>query len=652
MALDTHVSENQTGVSRETDPVITQLPDNPTTSDSASERLRVVIVGHVDHGKSTLIGRIFYDTDSMPEGKVESIRKACEAEGMPFEYAFLLDALLEEQEQNITIDTTRIPFRTGKRGYEIIDAPGHKEFLKNMITGAAGADAAILLIAASEGVREQSRRHASLLRLLGVRQIVVAVNKMDLVGYDRETFERVRAEYTDFLAEIGLTAREFVPISAREGENIARRATATMPWYDGSTILETLDAFVAPEPTMDQPLRFVVQDVYRFDARRQIAGRVESGRLRVGDSLAFYPGGKSARVATLERWNEPERDYAIAGESISLTLDEQLFVERGHVATHTGGSSVPATNRQLRANLFWMSQQSWTVGEKLRLRLATQETGARIVRIASVTDAATLEESDDARTTVERNDVAEVILETDKPLAYDPHDINPTLGRFVIVQNRRAAGGGILLGKVEDTTPETRNIVWSESPVTREELEARNGHKGAILWLTGLSGSGKSTLAKRVHRALFDRGIQATILDGDNLRHGLNADLGFSEEDRRENIRRAAHVARLLAETGQIVLTAFISPYASDRAAAREVAQGGGIPFAEIYVDAPIEACEARDPKGLYRRARAGEIKQFTGLDAPYEAPTHPEVHLKTSVASLEDTATALLEAVLSIGRQ
>jgi bifunctional enzyme CysN/CysC len=303
----------------------------------ATPRLKVVVVGHVDHGKSTLIGRIFYDTGALPEGKVEAIQKACELEGMPFEYAFLLDALLEEQEQNITIDTTQIPFQTAARRYVLIDAPGHKEFLKNMVTGAASADAAILVIAANEGVREQSRRHGYLLRLLGVRQIVVAVNKMDLVGYDQATFERVRDEYAAFLAEIGLTAQRFVPVSAREGDNVANRASGVMPWYDGPAVLETLDGFTAPRPQADLPLRFVLQDVYRFDARRILAGRIEAGTLAVGDTLTFSPGGRTAKVASFERWNGPGRDWAVAGESVAVMLDEQLFVKRGHVATVTGG---------------------------------------------------------------------------------------------------------------------------------------------------------------------------------------------------------------------------------------------------------------------------------------------------------------------------
>ena len=609
-------------------------------------KLRVVVVGHVDHGKSTLIGRIFHDTDSLPEGKLESIQKACELEGMPFEYAFLLDALLEEQAQNITIDTTQIPFRTAKRGYVLVDAPGHKEFLKNMITGAASADAAVLLIAANEGVREQSRRHGYLLRLLGVRQIVVAVNKMDLVGYDRATFDRLQAEYTEFLRELGLTARQFVPVSAREGDNIARHAREAMPWYDGPTILETLDGFDVPPGQADLPLRFVVQDIYRFDARRILAGRIEAGTLRVGDTLEFAPGNKTSQVASFERWHGPGRDFAVAGESVGITLADQLFVERGHVATLQTAEEKPRTATRLRANLFWMGSEPLAVGEAVRLKLATQETVCRVRAIERVIDASTLAATISA-TQINKNDVAEVLIETERPVAFDRTDRFPTLGRFVLVRDRQVSGGGILIDSDEAEAapveiPASPHIVWSEATVSPDERTRRNGHRGGVVWLTGLSGSGKSTIAGAVHRALWEAGAQTTILDGDNLRHGLCADLGFSPADRTENIRRAAHVARLFAETGLVTLASFISPYAADRDAARAVAVAGGVPFIEVHVKAPVALCEERDPKGLYVKARAGQISGFTGIDAPYEAPDAPEITLDTAAQTIEESAAQL----------
>jgi bifunctional enzyme CysN/CysC len=613
---------------------------------SETRRLRVVTVGHVDHGKSTLIGRIFYDTDALPEGKAEQIQKACQAEGMEFEYAFLLDALLEEQEQNITIDTTQLPFQTTKRGYVLVDAPGHKEFLKNMVTGAASADAALLIIAASEGVREQSRRHGYLLSLLGVKQILVVVNKMDLVDYSEETYGLIVDEYTAFLKEIGLEAVQFLPVSARNGDNVARQARDVMPWYQGPTVLDALDNLEAPPSEADQPLRLPVQDVYRFDARRIFAGRIETGTLRVGDSLTFSPGSKTSVVKTIERWHGPERDFAVAGESVGITLEDQLFVERGAVAARA--ETLPATTSRFRARLFWMGQSDLVVGGRYRLKLASQEAMATVAEIERVIDASTLSFSETEHSRVARNDVAELILETDAPLALDPHDTIALTGRFVLVDNRITAGGGIVLEPVVARQVKSENLTVSLGNVMGEERARRNGHRGAVVWLTGLSGSGKSTLAHALERSLFTHGHQTYVLDGDNLRFGLNANLGFAPEDRDENIRRVSETAKLFADSGQIVITALISPYRESRAKARAIAAHDGIPFIEVYVNTPLETCEARDPKQLYQKARAGEIKGFTGIDAPYEAPEHPEVTLDTESLSVEQSVTLLTEAVLA----
>ena len=615
----------------------------PSDAHSEAQRLRIVVVGHVDHGKSTLIGRIFHDTGAMPEGKEAQIRAACAAEGMPFEWAFLLDALLEEQEQNITIDTTRIPFRTRKRQYEIIDAPGHKEFLKNMVTGAASADAAVLVIAANEGVKEQSRRHGYLLRLLGVKQVVVAVNKMDTVRYDADVYDRVVDEYTQFLAEIGVTAQRFVPISARDGDNVAETARTTMGWYTGATILETLDGFNAAILPDSAPLRFITQDIYRFDARRLIAGRVESGKLRAGDTLTFYPGNRTAKIKAVERWNSPNTKTATAGDAILLTLEDQIFAERGHIATLSGAANPPSVGTHLRANLFWLGDDLKT-GETVKLRLATQEIGARIVSIDGIVDAATLEKV--TRDTILKNDVAEVTIETDKAVAFDAQTGFETTGRFVLVHNRRVAGGGILISGAEAAQTHPRNIVWNPDAVTVTERTGKNGHRGAVIWLTGLSGSGKSTIANAVNRALWEQGWQSTVLDGDNLRHGLNSDLGFTETDRNENVRRAGAVATLFAQAGLVTLCAFISPFAADREAARASAAGAGVLFVEVFLDTPLEVAESRDVKGLYKRARAGEIPNFTGISSPYEPPANPDVHIRTENMATEDSARILWDAV------
>jgi bifunctional enzyme CysN/CysC len=603
-----------------------------------TRRLRVVFVGHVDHGKSTLIGRIFYDTKSLPDGKVEQIQAACKEEGMEFEYAFLLDALLEEQAQNITIDTTQIQFRTAKRPYVIIDAPGHKEFLKNMITGAASADAAVLLIAANEGVREQSKRHGYLLSLLGVRQVVVAVNKMDLVGFDQATYDAVVAEYTAFLKEIGLEARAFIPVSARNGYNVANAARAEMPWYTGPSITDMLDTFEPPKPLHDQPLRFPLQAVYRFDDRRILAGRVEAGTLRVGDTLIFSPGNKTGVVASIERWNAPNRDYAQAGESIGITLTEQIFVERGHVASHQ--AAAPIESNRFKARLFWMGKGNLAIGQRVKLKLTTQELDAEIVSIERIIDASTLEALPGDRGTIARNDVAEVTIQVRGALAFDNADRNALLGRFVLLEGRQVGGGGIIFGGTytDRTQPKSANIFWSEGNVTPAQRFARNGHKGAVVWLTGLSGSGKSTISRALERELFNAGIQTDI------RHGLNSNLGFSPEDRVENIRRVAEVARLMADAGIVVITAFISPYQNDRRRARSIACEAGVDFFEVFVSADLATCERRDPKGLYKKARAGQIAEFTGISAPYEAPDSPEVTVDTSSQSVPESVASILE--------
>ncbi|MGZ4966212.1 MAG: adenylyl-sulfate kinase [Chthoniobacterales bacterium] len=609
-------------------------------------RLKIVFVGHVDHGKSTLIGRILHDTNSLPEGKIAAIQEACAAEGMEFEYAFLLDALLEEQSQNITIDTTQIPFRSARRRYVIIDAPGHKEFLKNMITGASRADAAVLVVAANEGVREQSRRHAYLLSLLGISQIVVVVNKMDLAAYSETTFREIEQEYRKFLHSLGLEARRFISASAKAGENVARRGEPK--WYSGPTLLEALDEIeIATAPTQ-QPLRFCVQDVYRFDERRIIAGRIESGALRVGDELVFSPANKISAVASIEGFNSPARDEAITGDSIGITLREQIFVERGYVASHP--EERPIETNRFRADIFWLAEAPLRKDAQYSLRLATQEVKCQVVAIEQVMDSSTLAVSPNEAKEVARNEVGRVTLQTRGPLVIDNHDRVPSLGRFVLVKDGRICGGGITFGGVytERAAVKSKNISWMEGKITAQRRAELTGHRGAVVWLTGLSGAGKSTIAQGVEAELFARGMHAYILDGDNVRHGLNSNLGFSPEDRVENIRRVGEVAKLMADAGTVVITAFISPYRVDRRCAREIALEAKAEFIEVFVDAPLQVCEQRDPKQLYKKARAGQIRDFTGIDAPYEAPEDPEITVRTDQQTAEESVAAILEQLLA----
>ena len=617
------------------------------TSD-VETKLRVVFVGHVDHGKSTLIGRILHDTGSLPEGKIEEIKKTCAAEGMEFEFAFLLDALLEEQKQNVTIDTTEIPFRTARRRYAIIDAPGHKEFLKNMITGASRADAAILVIGADEGVREQSRRHAYLLSMLGIRNVIVVVNKMDLVDYSEKRFREIEQEYRKFLKDLGLDARIFIPASAKQGENVAT-ASMKMKWYCAANVLEALDLLEPEKRDADLPLRFCVQDVYRFDGRRIIAGRIETGTLRVGDQLVFSPANKSSVVAAIERWNAPATPnaFGVADDSVGITLAEQIFVERGYVASHQ--NETPVETNRFHADLFWIVRDPLRVGHFYELRLATQQVKCQIVSIEHVTDSSTLETTSDGREQLERNEIGRVTIQTRAPLVIDNHDRIPNLGRFVIIDDGQICGGGTIFGGVytDRSVAKSKNIFWTEEKITARERAVRTGHRGAVVWLTGLSGAGKSTIAQSIERDLFHRGMNTYVLDGDNIRHGLNSNLGFSPDDREENIRRVSEVAKLMADAGTVVITAFISPYRMDRSRAREIALEGNAEFIEVFVDAPLEVCEARDPKNLYKKARAGQIREFTGIDAPYEAPEDPEIVVHTDQQSVDESVATILEQLL-----
>ncbi len=597
-----------------------------------TEQLKIVIVGHVDHGKSTLVGRLFYDTGSLPEGKYEKIKAACDHRGMPFEWAFLMDGLQAERDQNITIDTAQIWFRTPKRQYVIIDAPGHKEFLKNMVTGAASAEAALLLIDASEGVQEQSRRHGFLLSLLGIRQIAVLVNKMDLKNYSDKVFKSIEDEYRAFLSQVGVEPKLFIPMAAAKGDNVATKSPH-MPWYSGPTVLEALDRFQVAESQQKLPLRFPVQDVYRFDRRRILAGRVESGTLRVGDKILFSPRNKMSTIKSIEGWPQGSREVASAGESIGITLTEQIYVERGQIGSME--HDAPMEGDVFNAKLFWLGRQNLEVGRKIKLKLTTEEVECQIQSIEKVIDASTLAEVDvTSRPYIARNDVAEITVRTKTPIAFDNADRIVNTGRFVLIDRLQVCGGGVISkGEYPDRREvlsgvKSQNIFWSAGKVTREARERRNRHKGAILWLTGLSGAGKSTVATELERELFAMGLHTYILDGDNIRHGLSANLGFSPEDRTENIRRVAEVSRLLMDAGVLVITAFISPYRDDRRLARSLVDEGE--FIEVYVNAPLDVCEQRDPKGLYKKARAGQIANFTGVSAPYEAPDQPEIVVHT----------------------
>ncbi|MEQ8967707.1 MAG: adenylyl-sulfate kinase [Azospirillaceae bacterium] len=606
--------------------------------------LRIVVVGHVDHGKSTLIGRLLYDTDSLPEGKFEELQRVSERRGMPLEWSFVLDAFQAERDQAVTIDTTQIWFRSRERDYVIIDAPGHREFLRNMVSGAANAEAAVLVVDAAEGVREQTRRHAYLLHMLGLRQILVVVNKMDAVDHSDRRFAEVKREVERYLEDIGLSPNAVIPISAREGDNLAR-PSSRMLWYEGETVVDSLDRFRPLAAPIERPLRFPVQDVYKFDERRIVAGRIESGILRVGDEILVSPANRAARIKSIEAWNSAVQQVeARAGQSIGITLEDQLFIERGDVISHIQDAS--KLSHVFRTTLFWLGTKPLEVGNRYTLKLATRMTPVTVEKIETVIDTQSLGST--TGEAVQRDEVAEVILRARETLSIDEHRDNPAMGRAVLLDRYDTVGGGVVDMRGypdlrQGSEVRSTNVSAVEHLLTTEARAARNGHDGAVVWLTGLSGAGKSTLAMHLERRLFDKGYHVYVLDGDNVRRGLNADLGFGPDERAENIRRVGEVAALFADAGTIVITSFISPYREDRNRARAAAPGR---FHEVYVAADLAVCETRDPKGLYRKARAGEIKDFTGISSPYEEPDNADLVVDTSHQSVESCVDSLVAYV------
>ncbi|MBN8973313.1 MAG: adenylyl-sulfate kinase [Rhizobiales bacterium] len=619
--------------------IVANRPVAPAAT-SSRPLVRIVIVGHVDHGKSTLIGRLLHETGSLPDGKFETLKAVSERRGMPFEWSFLLDSLQTERDQGITIDTTQIGFRTPHRDVVLIDAPGHAEFLRNMITGAAQADAALLLIDAFEGVRDQTRRHGYLLHLLGVKQVAVIVNKMDRVGFDRQRFQAISDEISAHLTGLGVTPTAIIPISAREGDGVGA-ASKRLGWHDGPTVIGAIDQFEPARALEQLPLRLPVQAIYKFDDRRIVAGRIESGHLTSGDEIVIMPAGKIAKIRSVESWPATSlRERHHAGHAVGITLDRELFLERGDIIGHT--NSAPRATKRLRARIFWLHDEPLTAGSAILVRLGTKESRATVAAIDKAVDPGEL--SNAASAAIARNHVGEIDIALAQPVAVDIHTDNPHTGRLVIEVNGRIAGGGLVIGidAAQRATP--IDIVPMESALQPEERAARYHHRGAVLWFTGLPGAGKSTLARALERRLFQSGGSPVLLDGDTLRAGLNGDLGFSAKDRSENIRRLAEVAVHLARNGHIAIVAAVSPSTEDRAAARRIA---GDLFREIYIATPAEVCESRDPKGHYAKARAGNLSGFTGIGNDYEAPHASELTIDTSHRAIAE-ATGDITRMLS----
>lgn len=523
------------------------------------ETMQIVIVGHVDHGKSTLVGRLLADTGVLGDGKLEKVQATCKRQGKQFEYAFLLDALEAEQDQGITIDAARVFFRTDTRDYIIIDAPGHIEFLKNMVTGAARAEAAVLIIDAKEGVRENSRRHGYLLSMLGIRQVAVVVNKMDLVDYDRGVFDRITAEYRDFLAEVGIRPRCFIPISAREGDLVAG-PSESMDWYDGPDVLTAVDGFAKQPGRADLPLRMPVQDVYKWNARgddrRIVAGRVEAGRLRVGERVMFSPSNKTSTIASIEIFSAPTPTEVGAGCSTGITLTEQLFLERGEIMSHLQRG--PDVGTLVRANVFWLGSKPMEPSRSYKLKLGTTQTEVRIEKIHRVLDASELGTTV-TKPRVDRHDVADLVLRTRNPIAFDPSEFVEATGRFVIVDGYDIAGGGIVRELVPDENQQLRlesrirDIAWVRGEITAHERATLLGHPASMVMLTGDAGVGKAVVARALERRLVEDGVHAYLLDGKNVFLGVDADIEL--DDRDELVRRFGEVAHLFLDAGTVVVS-------------------------------------------------------------------------------------------------
>jgi bifunctional enzyme CysN/CysC len=605
--------------------------------DVTGERMNIVVAGHVDHGKSTLVGRLLVDTGTIGKEKIEMVRKVCEKLSKPFEYAFLLDALKDERTQGITIDTARIFFRSAVREYVILDAPGHIEFLRNMITGAARADAALLLIDAKEGIAENSRRHGLLLAMLGIRNIVAIVNKMDLVNYDERVFNAIKKEYTEYLQGLHIEARHFIPVSAREGGNITAGSEA-MPWHSGPTVLEALDGFDSAQSAASASLRLPVQDVYKLDERRIVAGTVESGSVRVGDEVVFLPSGKTSVIQSIEAFGSPRLEEVGRGKATGVTLTRQIYAKVGEIMCRASGDGpLPHSGTRFRAKIFWIGRAPLVKGRVYKFKLASARVNGILDEIDYVLDSESLQKFED-RDSIERNNVAVCVFRVLHPISYDLYEDNESTGRFVITDEYRIAGGGTIISAL--------NAAGEEAPRQFVASGAEYEYRSCVLWFTGLTASGKSTLANALHKRIAMTGVKSFVLDADMVRHGLNRDLGFGPEDRKENIRRLGEVAKLFVEAGVITLAASISPYREDRECVRGLMSEGE--FIEVYVKCALQECERRDPKRLYRQAKAGGMKEISGVTSPYEEPDIPELTLETDRLSIDECVTILMDYLLS----
>lgn len=625
-----------------TDALIAEDIDAYLEQHQQKSLLRFITCGSVDDGKSTLIGRLLYDSKMIFEDQLAALEadsKRVGTQGQEIDFALLVDGLAAEREQGITIDVAYRFFTTEKRKFIVADTPGHEQYTRNMVTGASTADLAVILIDARKGVLTQTRRHSFLAHLIGIKHIVLAVNKMDLVGYDKTVFDRITLAYRAFASEIGITNFTAIPISGFKGDNITALSD-NMPWFKGPALIEHLEVVeVAAQRDVGGDFRLPVQWVNRPNLDfRGFSGQIAGGSVKPGDAVRILPSGKTTtvdRIVTLDG----DLDEAVAGQSVTLTLSDEVDCSRGDVIA--AADAPPEAADQFEATLVWMADEAMIAGRAYWLKLATQSVSATIQPPKYEINVNTLDHL--AAKTLELNGIGVVELSTDKPIVFEAYGDNRTLGGFILID--KLTNATVAAGMLHFSLRRAQNVHWQATDISRDMRAGLKNQKPALLWFTGLSGSGKSTIANLVEKRLHRMNRHSFLLDGDNVRHGLNRDLGFTEADRIENIRRVGEVAKLMTDAGLIVITAFISPFKVERDMVRSMLPEGE--FIEVFIDTPLAEAEKRDVKGLYKKARAGQLKNFTGIDSPYEAPESPEVRIDTTAMTPEQAADLIIDRLL-----
>jgi len=605
------------------------------------DMLRFITCGSVDDGKSTLIGRMLFEAQMIFEDQVASLQsdsKKMGTQGSDIDFALLVDGLASEREQGITIDVAYRFFATDRRKFIVADTPGHEQYTRNMVTGASTADVAVILIDARQGVLTQTRRHSMICSALGIKQVVIAINKMDLVDYRQEVFDRILEDYQAFAKDLQFTEMTAIPMSALKGDNIVERSSH-MHWYQGPTLLGLLETIDPRASRINHALCFPVQWVNRPNLDfRGFSGTIEAGTATVGQSIRVLPSGATAKIQEIVLF-EDRLESAEAGQAVTLTLDAEIDASRGDVIV---AADAPCeVSDQFEVNIVWMDQEPGYLGRSFWLKLGTSQVNAHITAIKHKININTFEHM--AATQLELNDLSVVTVKTDRPIAFERYQDCAPMGAFILID--RMSNHTVAAGMIAFALRRAKNVHRQKLEVDKASRRTLNVHTSRVLWFTGLSGSGKSTIANALEKALHAQGIRTYVLDGDNVRHGLNSDLGFTDADRVENIRRIGEVAKLMVDAGIVVLTAFISPFRAERDMVRGLFEDDE--FVEIFVDTPLEVAEARDPKGLYQKARRGEIPNFTGIGSPYEAPVNPDVRIHTDNESVEETVSRLLAELI-----